>query len=90
MGDKPIAFSIHSKKQMSLRGATQAEVRETIWTSTWQPVRKNRQQARKTFDFGKPSPVNQQVYAKKTVHAIFVDEPGQIVVVTVLVYYHDQ
>lgn len=90
MNQKSIIFSTHSLKRMRLRGATRAEVEDTIQTGTWQPARGNKQQTRKTFNFGQPSPVNRQIYAFKTVHAIFVDEPNQIVVVTVIVYYHDQ
>lgn len=89
MSQKPIVFSQHSLKRMHLRGATESEVKDTIRTSSWQPARGNKEQTRKTFDFGKPSPINQQVYAFKTVHAIFVDEPNEVVVVTVMVYYHD-
>jgi hypothetical protein len=37
--------------------------------------------------FGRPSPINQQIYPFKTVHVIFADEPNEIVIVTVLVYY---
>jgi hypothetical protein len=44
----------------------------------------------RTYSFGKPSPINRQVYPFKTVHVIFADEPGEIVIVTVLVYYGDR
>jgi hypothetical protein len=39
------------------------------------------------FDYGLPSPVNQKVYAFKTLHVIFAEETEKIVVVTVMVYY---
>lgn len=84
---KPIRFSQHALDQMRLRGAAQEEVRETVETSSWQPAKRGKYQASKTFAFGRPSPVNQQVYPFKTVQAIFADEPNEIVVVTVLVYY---
>ncbi|MFN8459005.1 MAG: DUF4258 domain-containing protein [Anaerolineae bacterium] len=84
---KPIHFSRHALDQMRLRGATQDEVREAIKTSLWQPAKRGKYQARKTFAFGQPSPINQKVYPFKTVETIFADEPGEIVVVTVLVYY---
>ncbi|MCI0553414.1 MAG: hypothetical protein L0287_20905 [Anaerolineae bacterium] len=47
-------------------------------------------QVRKKFDFGEPSPVNQQVYAFKTIQAIFVEESDSIIVVTVIVYYGNE
>ncbi len=72
---------------MRLRGATETEVKETIETVPWQPAKRGKYQTRKTFEFGQPSPVNQQIYPFKTVHTIFADEPNQIVVITVLVYY---
>ena len=87
---KPIRFSQHALSQMRLRGATKSEVAETIRTASWQSVKHGRYQAQKVFPFGLPSPVNQQVYRLKIVHAIFVDELEEIVVVTVLVYYADQ
>jgi hypothetical protein len=84
---KPVRLSQHARNQTRLRGATTAEVTDTIRNAGWQPARRGKFQARKTFAYGRVSPVNQQIYARKTVHAIFADEPAEIVVVTVLVYY---
>jgi hypothetical protein len=84
---KTIRFSQHALDQMRLRGATHEEVRETVETTLWQSAKRGKYQARKTFAFGCPSPINQQIYPFKTVHAIFADEPNEIVIVTVLVYY---
>ena len=84
---KTIRFSRYALDQMRLRGATQEEMRETVETTPWQPAKRGKYQARKTFVFGRPSPIDQQVYPLKTVHAIFADEPNEIVIVTVLVYY---
>jgi hypothetical protein len=87
---KPIIFSRHALLQMGLRGAIRAEVEETIKMAGWEPARRGRYQARKSFAFGQASPVNQQVYLFKTVHAIFAEEQEELVVVTVLVYYGDE
>lgn len=57
-----------------MRGAIEQEVFETIQTSEWRPALETKRQCRKTFPFNKPSPVNQQVYAFKTVQVIFVEE----------------
>lgn len=84
---KTIRFSQHALEQMRLRGATREEVRETVETNPWQSAKRGKYQARKAFAFGRPSPINQQIYPFKTVHAIFADEPNEIVIVTVLVYY---
>jgi hypothetical protein len=72
---------------MRLRGASVQQVVEVVETVAPAPARRGKLQARKTFAFGQPSPVNQQVYAFKTVHAIDADEPSEIVVVTVPVCY---
>jgi muramoyltetrapeptide carboxypeptidase LdcA involved in peptidoglycan recycling len=84
---KTIRFSQHALDQMRLRGATREEVRETVQTTLWQLAKRGKYQVRKTFAFGRPSPINQQIYPFKTVHVIFADEPDEIVIVTVLVYY---
>lgn len=84
---KPIHFSRHARYRMYLRGATESEVVQTIQGSPWEPARAGKYQARRTFVFGQPSPVDQKVYPFKTVHVIFAEEADRIVVVTVLVYY---
>ena len=86
---KPIRCSRHAIEQMLLRGATVQEVAGVVETVTPMPARRGKLQARRTFAFGQRSPVNQQVYAFKTVHVIYADEPSEIVVVTVLVYYEN-
>lgn len=75
---------------MDLRGASEAEVIESIRSEKWQPALQEKLQVRKRFDFGKPSPVNQQVYAFKTIHAIFAEETDSIIVITVIVYYANE
>jgi hypothetical protein len=72
---------------MYLRGATEQEVVQTIQGGLWEPARGGKYQARRTFVFGQPSPVDRKIYPFKTVHAIFAEETDRIVVVTVLVYY---
>lgn len=84
---KPIRISAHARRRSLLRGATEAEVLDTIRTGRWQPAQRGKLQVRKAFAFGQPSPVNQQVYASKIIHVIFVNEPQEIIVITVLVYY---
>jgi len=69
---KPIRLSNHARKRTVGRGATEAEIIETIQTEKWQPALQNKMQARRTFKYEQPSPINQKVYAFKTIHVIFV------------------
>ncbi|MCB0167046.1 MAG: DUF4258 domain-containing protein [Anaerolineae bacterium] len=84
---KPIRFSRHALDQMKLRSATQSEVIQAVETTAWQTAKRGKNEVRKNFPFGQPSPVNNTVYAFRTVHVIFADEPTEVVIVTVLVYY---
>jgi hypothetical protein len=87
---KPIRFSQHVRERMVLRGADEDEVIQTIRAGQWQPAREGKLQARLGFAFGAASPTNQKVYANKLIHVIFADDPEEIVVVTVLVYYEGE
>ena len=84
---KPIQFSNHARKRMTGRGATETEIIQTIQSEAWQPALENKKQAKRSFVYGLPSPINQQVYAFKKVRVIFVEESDRIVVVTIIVYY---
>ncbi len=75
---------------MTLRGADESEVIEAIQTSPWQAAKRGKQETRRRFPFGQPSPVNKQFYRFKTVNPVFVDEADEIVVVTVKVYYSNE
>ena len=74
---------------MGLRGATQDEVENTIRSAPWENTKCQRYHARLPFTFGEISAINQIFYDYKTIDAIFVEEPDQIVVITVKVYYHN-
>ena len=82
---KPIGFSGHANQQMQFRGATEAEVTDAIRTTPWQPAENGRIECRKDFRFD--SIWNDRRYTTKQVRPIFVEEPNEIVVVTVYVYY---
>jgi len=47
-------------------------------------------QSRHQFDFNRVSLTNQKYYKYKTVESIFADEPNEIVVITVKVYYSNE
>jgi hypothetical protein len=82
---KPIHLSRHAHDQLLFRGATASEVEQTIRTSQWEQAESGRLQCRRDFVFA--SEWNGVFYRIKQVRPIFVDEPAQIVVVTVYVYY---
>lgn len=70
---------------MSARGFTIPEVEEAIRTVAWQPTELGRLDCRKDFPYGREW--NGKVYVIKQVRPVFVDESGEIVVVTVYTYY---
>jgi len=82
---KPIRLSGHARQQPQFRGATEQEVAETIRGENWQPAGSGRQECRKNFPFN--TIWNGKQYATKQVRPIFVEEPNEIVAVTVYVYY---
>ncbi len=82
---KPIRLSAHALTYMARRGFTLAEVEETIQTSPWTPAELGRLQCQKDFPYGKDW--NGKVYATKRVRPIMVEEPDEIVVITVYTYY---
>lgn len=82
---KPVRLSGHAGKQLDFRGATEADVVDAIRSAPWAPAELGRLECRKDFAFG--GVWNGTSYATRQVRPIFVDEPDEIVVVTVYVYY---
>ena len=82
---KPIQLSGHAVQQLQFRGTTEAEIVDAILTAPWRPAENGRMECRKDYVFD--STWNRRHYATKQVRPIFVEEPNQIVVVTVYVYY---
>jgi hypothetical protein len=87
--DKPIRVSLHGGNRSTLRGATHDEIVATIREGVRTPAKRGKWRASVCFEFRGVSPQNGRFYKYKTVEAIFADEPHEIVVVTVKVYYHD-
>jgi len=87
---KPIRFSNHARLQMDLRGASEEDVIEAIRSGKWRPAKMGKFQSRCKFDFNKRALTNQKFYKYKTVEPIFADEPNEIVVITVKVYYSNE
>jgi hypothetical protein len=82
---KPIRCSRHAQEQLLFRGGSPREVEEAIRSSSWEPAELGRLECRRSFSFQQEW--HGVVYATKQVRPIFVDEPDEIVVVTVYVYY---
>jgi hypothetical protein len=82
---KPVRLSSHALRYMSKRGFTAAEVEEAIRTNPWGAAELGRLDCRKDFPYGKEW--NGKGYATKQVRPVFVEEGGQIVVITVYTYY---
>ena len=82
---KPIRLSGHAQQQLAFRGVTVEEIEEAIRTAEWMPAELGRLECRKDFPFG--GEWNKKVYSVKQVRPIFVEEAGEIVVVTVYAYY---
>ncbi len=83
--EKAIRLSGHARQQLESRGASEQDVIESIRTSTWEPAELGRLECRKNFVFN--AEWNGKYYSTRQIRPIFVEEPDEIVVVTVYVYY---
>jgi len=82
---KPIRLSSHATLYFASRGFTEGEVVYAIRTGTWGPAVRGRLECRVDFPFG--DDWNGKHYLTKQLRPVFVDEPTEIVVVTVYTYY---
>jgi hypothetical protein len=82
---KSIRLSEHAKRQLGYRGATEEEVFDTIRSEPWGSAELGRLECRKNYSFN--GEWNKKYYSTRQVRPIFADEPEEIVVVTVYVYY---
>ena len=80
---KPIRLSLHALQQLQFRGTNDREVMEAVRTAPWRPAENGRWECRMDFVFN--ATWNGKHYTTKQVRPIFVEEPLEIVVVTV--YY---
>jgi len=83
--DKPIRLSQHAIEQSKFRGATDTEIRDTIFTTEWNSTKSDRWECRKNFEFNKEW--NGKFYKIKQVRPIFTEKSDEIIVITVYVYY---
>ena len=82
---KPIRLSAHARDQLRRRGGMEQEVVEAICSSPWETLELGRCACSKNFSYS--NEWNGKVYETKQVRPIFVDEPNEIVVVTVYTYF---
>ena len=82
---KSIRLSGHAQGRLQGRGTTEQEVIAAIQTEPWQPAERGRLECRKNFAFN--AEWNGRHYVTKQVRPVFADDPGEIVVVTIYVYY---
>jgi hypothetical protein len=85
-----ISISNHAREQMSLRGATEAEVIAVMERGSREPAMRAKFKASLTFDFNQASPVNGLFYHHKTVEAIWSEDFDETTVITVLVFYGEE
>jgi len=82
---KAIRLSGHARLRIGQRGATELEVAETIREGSWVEAGQGRKECQRDFIFGREW--NRQFYATKRVRPVFVENPQEILIVTVYVYY---
>lgn len=80
-----IRLSKHAAEQAQERGTNAAEIETSIRQSVPEPAKKNRLKCRYNFPYQQTWHGN--YYAIKQVEPVFVEENGEIVVVTVYTYY---
>jgi hypothetical protein len=83
--EKSVRLSAHAQLQLGFRGTNEGEIIDAIRTAPWQAAEQGRLECRKDFPYN--GEWNGKHYATKQVRPIFADEPTEIVVVTVYVYY---
>lgn len=82
---KPIRLSAHARAQCSERGASPEEVEQAIREGDRELAKRGRWLYRYNFEFG--SMWQGRQYAIKQVAPVVADEPDELVVVTVYVFY---
>lgn len=88
--DKPIVLTLHARRRMGLRGATQREVWETIRRGVRTPAKRGKWHSTLRFEGKTASPFTGASYNYKTVDVVFADELDQVVVLTVKTYFHNE
>ena len=80
-----IRLSAHARQQCAERGATPEEVEKAIREGEREPAKRGRWMYRYHFEFG--GMWQGRTYAIKQVAPVVAEEPDELVVVTVYVFY---
>lgn len=83
---KPIRLSAHAPSYTERRGFSVGDVERAIRTSPWEPAELGRFHCRTDFRFQREW--NGKFYETRQVRPVFVEEPEEIVVITVYTYYY--
>lgn len=83
--EKPIRLTLHASGYRVRRGFTEDEVETAIRSAPWLPARGDRLETSKDFPFH--DQWNGKRYATKQVRPVFVEDPDEIVVITVYTYF---
>ena len=83
---KPIRFSAHALGYVAKRGFSLEEVEEAIRLKHWAPAELNHLECRMEFSYNQFW--NGNFYHIKQVRPIFIEDPDEIVVITVYTYFY--
>lgn len=83
---KPVRLTKHAAGYSVIRGFSFEEVERAIRNGIWRPAAQGRTETDLETEFN--SDWNGRHYKTKTIRPIFVDEPEEVVVITVYVYYY--
>jgi hypothetical protein len=85
MTTKVVRLSGHALSQLVRRGVSETEVAAAVRGAPWQPAELGRLECR--YDVPFDGLWNGRYYRTKQIRPIFVDEPDEVVVVTVYTHY---
>jgi hypothetical protein len=83
-GGKPVRLTVHARNYQDRRGFTEADVIDVIRTRPRRRARGGRKEASKDFRYD--AEWNSVRYARRRVRPVFIEEPDEIVVITVYTY----
>jgi hypothetical protein len=81
---KPVRLSEHAAAYAKMRGFTKAEVEQASKSCLWETAKLGRSECRLNFPYGREW--NGKMYETKQVRPVFVEQPDEMLVVTVYTY----
>ena len=82
---KPVRFTLHAREQCEERGADESEVIRAIQHGVRESAKYGREMCRLNVEFH--AEWQGRFYAIKQVAPVIVEEPGEVIVVTVYTFY---